>query len=81
MCPTQLKWPTSENTNKYKMYNVLLNKIKRIQKVTYYKTLKESSGNIKETWKILNKLLRKQNDKSSVSSEFLIDDKLVSNTI
>jgi hypothetical protein len=74
----KLKWPTPENTNKYKMCNVLLNKI---QKARYYKKLlKESSGNIKETWKILNKLLGKQNDKSSVSSEFLIDDKLVSNT-
>ena len=77
----KLKCPTPENTTKYKIYNVLLNKLKRIQKATYYKTLlKESSGNIKETWKILNKLLRKQNDKSTVSSEFLIDDKLVSNT-
>ncbi len=50
---TKLKTPTPENIEKYKTYNVILNKIKRIQKANYYRNLiQENSGNTKENWKI-----------------------------
>lgn len=54
--------------NAYINYNKLLNKVKRKAKSLYlHKLLQDNMKNIKKTWQILNSLLGKVNDKTSVS--------------
>jgi hypothetical protein len=52
----------------YTNYNKLLNKVKRKAKSLYvHKLLHDNMKNVKKTWQILNSLLGKVNDKTSVS--------------
>jgi hypothetical protein len=65
--------------NAYKTYRNMLNKIKRIAKKSYYKDqLLDCKNNIRETWKILNNLIGKQNDKSNIIEQIKTNHEIVS---
>ena len=50
----------------YKMYRNLYNRLIRIAKAAYYsEQIEQHRGNISKTWKILNKVLGKNHDKSN----------------
>ena len=52
--------------NDYKIYRNLYNRLIRIAKATHYsEQIEQHRGNISKTWKILNKLLGKNHDKSN----------------
>ena len=76
----KLQKPTEQNIQTYKNYNKLYNKTKRIMKLNYFKNiLNENKYNIKNTWKILRRIISKQNDKSSYPSTFSINSNPVTN--
>ena len=59
-------------------YRNLLNTCKRKAKQKYYNgLLEESKYDIRKTWKVLNTLTGRTNDKSSTSDAFCIDNELV----
>lgn len=71
--------PTEVNTNKYKMYVRLFNKIKRKAKQNFYKSkLELNKSNMKQTWKILNQAIGKQNNKPKFPQSLKIDGESVS---
>ena len=52
--------------NKYKTYRNLYNRLIRVAKTTHYsEQIERHRGNISKTWKIINKLIGKNNDKSN----------------
>ena len=58
---------TEESITIYKNYRNLYNKTKRNMKIAYYtKRTSEGIKNIKEIWKIINEILRKQKYKGSI---------------
>lgn len=77
----KMKHPNEQNIQKYKTYCRVFNKIRRAAKSHYYTTiLQDNKHNIKKTWSILNRVIRKQNDKSSLPESFKINDKTESNS-
>ena len=71
----KLKCPNkSEIDTKYKSYRNLLNKIKRKAKQSYFgDQLELHKNNSRETWKVLNRLIGKQNDKSNVINKIIVN--------
>lgn len=74
---------TDPKYKKFINYRNLLNKAKREAKFTYYREqIDESRNDSAKTWKILNSLIGKTNNKNDISSFFkvdgtLTDDKLI----
>ena len=59
---------------KYKNYKKVLEKLKRLAKNTYYQTkCKEYNSNAKKMWDLINDVIGKASDKSSVISHIMID--------
>ena len=59
---------------KYKNYKKVLEKLKRLAKNTYYQTkCKEYNSNTKKMWDLINDVIGKASDKSSVISHIKID--------
>jgi hypothetical protein len=64
----------------YVRYINCYNKLKHFAKTTYYLQLfDEFKNNSKQTWKVLNNLIGKQNDKTFVPIKFKHNDELISN--
>ena len=75
----KLNKPSDQTTTKYKIYNSLLNKIKRKMKQMYYqKVLEENKLNIKKTWSIINQAMGKNNKRDKLPQTFRINDENVS---
>jgi len=74
----KMKKPNDSNINKYKIYLNIFNKLKRKAKQNYYKTALElNKSNMKQTWKILNQAIGKQNNKSKFPQSFKINDETI----
>ena len=57
---------------KYKSYKNAYNKLKRLRKNAYYTNMIENVKNdIRKTWQILNNLVGKRNDKSTIPKQFI----------
>ena len=67
---------------KYKEYNTILNKVKRHAKKQYYidKCI-EFRSNTKHLWKTINKIVGKTNDKSTVISELIVQNKTLTHPV
>ena len=66
---------TVQDNTLYKNYKNKLNHLIRIAKRMYYEQqLSNSKSNIKLTWKILNRIINKNNSKSKISDTFICDD-------
>ena len=66
--------PTQINVDKFKKFNALYNKLKRMSKINHYKdAFEENKHDIKQTWSILNKAIGKQQNKNNFPPEFVID--------
>ena len=77
---TKLKHPNDINDANYQEYCRAFNKIRRAAKSHYYsEMLHKYRNNTKKTWSILNKVIRKQNDKSSLPDTFKINNQNESN--
>jgi hypothetical protein len=64
----------------YVRYRNCYNKLKHFAKTTYYLQLfDEFKNNSKQTWKVLNNLIGKQNDKTFVPIKLKHNDELISN--
>jgi len=75
----KLQKPNQTNIANYKNHLNLFNKIKRKAKIDYYKNiLDENKQNSKVIWKILNKAIGSENDKSNFPTSFNINNKIVS---
>ena len=76
----KLRQPPDHNCNsKYINYRNLFNKIKRSSKQKYYTDLLYAYKNdIKNTWKTVNSLLARTNDKTAVSDIFRYEDITIS---
>lgn len=62
----------------YKRHRNLFNQLKRKAKHAYFKEqLNESRNNIAKTWKVINKILGKVNDKSSLPSMFKVNGTII----
>lgn len=74
-----IKSPTTTNHKKFKQYRNKLTSLIRTCKKQYYSSLLEKSkSNIKETWKILNEILKTQEKKKTYPKSFKIKDEQVS---
>jgi hypothetical protein len=59
---------------KYLKYRNVLNSLRRNSKQNYFgNLLNEYKHDIRKTWKVLNTIIGRNNDKSSISENFLID--------
>ena len=66
---------TTHNIMKYKRHKKILDKLKRTSKVWYYHTkCSEFKSNVKKTWELINQVIGKTSDKSSVISHIKADD-------
>ena len=71
---------TNELHQKYITYRNILNTLKRSSKDRYYKELLERyKGDIRKTWKVLNSMTKKTNDKTSITDIFCYNDHHVTN--
>ena len=65
---------TDQDIIKYKNYKKVLEKLKRSAKSTYYQTkCKEFNSNAKKMWDLINRVIGKASDKSSVISHIKVD--------
>ena len=66
------KTPEHPSKEKYKIYKLHYNKVKRKSKHDYYSSiLHDVKNDIRKTWAILNKLTGKSNDKSAIPNLFI----------
>jgi len=74
-----LKVSSEKNNRKYKKYKNMLTKLLAISKKSYYTNcLEQSKSDVKNTWKILNKILNKNSSKQNYPDSFKVDDKAIS---
>ena len=70
----KLSTPSTHNIKRYKEFNILHKKLQRRLKATYFENiLEENKFNIKKTWNTLNKIIGKNNDKSGLPNNFVIN--------
>ena len=70
----QASYPTTENINKYKKYNSIFNKLKRVLKKMHFNRILElARSDIKKTWSILNSVVGKKSDVKKFPSFFKIN--------
>ena len=63
----------------YVIYRNLLNKIKKTSKLQHYRQiLQEYKYDMKNTWRTLNNIIRRSNDRSTMTSTFTMNDEKVS---
>ena len=66
-----LEKPNSELYEKYKYYRNKLNRLKKILKKTYYERKFENiKGDLKQTWKLINDLTKRNKQESVKETEF-----------
>ncbi len=66
---------------KYIQFRNILNTLKKVAKESYYRNLLETHKNdIRKTWKIMNSIIGRTKNKSSLSSTFIVNDKEETNT-
>jgi hypothetical protein len=76
----KLSNPTEHNICKYKTYNKLYNKTRRIIKIRYYHELFESNKyNIKQTWLELKKIIGKQSKQQHFPEFFKLNNMKLTN--
>ena len=69
-----------KHTIKYLKYRSIYRKLKRLTKQTYYNTVfKEYRFNAKKTWNVINNLIGRTNDKSSISDTFKVEGTQITN--
>lgn len=74
----KLKKPTGENQLHYKTYLKIYNKTIRMAKKTYFaKAILDNRTNLRQTWKIINDIIQKKNDKSTLPDSFNINGNLI----
>ena len=72
------KNPSFENIVRYKNYNAVFNKIKRVAKKDHIETLiDQNKKDIKETWKVLNKTLNRNKIKAKAPTELKLDTEML----
>ena len=74
-----LEKPNSELYEKYKYYRNKLNRLKKILKnKTYYERIFENiKGDLKQTWKLINDLTKRDKQESVKETEFEVDKTLI----
>ena len=66
----------------FKNYNSLYTKLCRSAKQLFYRNkFTEYSGDSKKTWQMINKVLGRKHDKSSIPNTFFSNDKVLSGVI
>ena len=69
---------SAEADKKYKTYKNKLTSILRITEQHYYSSiLEKQKANVKETWKILNKVINKRKNKPTYSEHFIKNNKRI----
>lgn len=67
---------THPNNIRYVTYRNIYNRLKRFAKQLYYQQqLQTFQNDIRKTWRVLNTLIGKQNDKSHLADSFKINDR------
>ena len=65
---------TEKSRKKYKEYNLILRKVKRYAKKSHYiENCVKFKDNTKQLWKVINKIIHKQSDKTTVIPHLNID--------
>ena len=80
----RLKQPYTSNIGKFKTYLNCFNRIKRVVKEKHYHeihVIEQNKQDIQNTWKILKTIIVKQNDKSNLPRNFIIDNKQISDKV
>ena len=73
-----IEQPSILNTEKFKQYKKLYNKVIIAAKKNYYEVeLEVNKKNLRKTWQILREATRKLNDKSSIIDQIMVDDVLI----
>ncbi len=65
---------------KYTKYRNLFNSMKRKTKFEYYsKLIKEHANDMRKTWRVLNTMIGKTNNKNEISDKFIINNNVITN--
>ena len=76
----KLKKPTEQNINPFKKYCIILDKVKKMAKESYFNLeLELNKNNLKKTWEILRQAIHKQNNRPTIPDTFIINGKSNSN--
>ena len=79
---TKIEHPTYMHISKYKQYNNIYNKLKRIMKIKYYSNFLEyNKYNMKKTWEILQRAIGKQHNKSNFPQTFKIENEQITDQV
>ena len=77
----KIRFPTVTNISKYNLYKKCYDKVIRAAKKLYFKhSFEQNKNNLRKTWDILRKAIRKKNDKTSLINEIYSDGLLFSNS-
>ena len=72
------KHPDHPSKTKFKQYKTQYNKIKMRSRIDYYENLIQNvKHDVRNTWKILNKLTGKSKDKSTITNNFINNGKVI----
>lgn len=76
----QLKRPSNENIDNYKLYKRNLQKLIRQAERSYYdEQLKNNVGNIKQSWKVINEIINKKKKTVLKSNKIIVNEKTEEN--
>lgn len=71
---------TKEAESAYKTYKTRLTSVMRLSKKNYFSAaLEKNKHNIKNTWSVLNKLIKRVNPTSAIPTQFFTKDKVIIN--
>ena len=76
----KLKKPTEQNSNAFKKYCIIFDKVKNVAKESYFNLeLELNLKNLKKTWEILRQAIHKQSNRPTIPDTFIINGKSNSN--
>ena len=68
----KLRYPSKSNTDKFKLYNKVYNKLRRAAKKLHYdKQFQEFAINSKQTWSVIREILGTKKQKDQIPDFFL----------
>ena len=75
----KVKCPTIDNTETFKLYNSVYNKVRRAAKKMFYdKQFKKFAKDSKQTWSVIREILGKKTDKNQIPTFFQNNNQVIS---
>ena len=78
----KVRKPTEINSKKFKLYNAIYNKLRRISKKMYYdKQFSKFTSNCKQTWSVIREIIGSKKERSQIPDFFRDNNQLVKDNL